>query len=918
MEDRTGRMWVSTRNGIAEFKKDSFYLYENSDHKAIDYVFQVYENSDGQIIANTRQGQYVFDGAEWDPYSGMPLKENEIIRKTILTDKGEYSSTGFELFYKDRLNKTISLWRQPADLLYFRSLSYFDNQLYVKTPEGVYRLDSVRREKIFEKELAHKTIFNYLKDSYGRWWFSTKEDGILIVQQKNGVTTQKTISVPYKDLDLVSFFEDFEKQVWVNTMKGPMKMLRPSFSNVQIKEVKPGEHIRNLIPYGENELMISISDGQLIVIHFDADEPLAYTAVGHYTLEGRGDFVDHYTFGPKGEMWMTTRDRELYLLQNNTLTNKTHLYLPGQSFAVEMVYQPHTEKIIVALDSILTMGDGDKLDTFFDADHHYIKFPRELRYINGEQLVVRTYTGEIYLYTPDAAQEYHFEKIATPPAAARFISVDHQQQLWIYNVGESISHYTTTSPSGIKLEDVINESGDNIGTQFYKFIIDPDGALWCVTNNGVQHISKGKDQQWHSEDFIVYDISQSAFADWFSIAEAGNKIWVNLRNQLIYFDRIPPVSVKKSGKVVLEDIQLNNRTTDWKNYSDSLYSYFQIPDYPHLHYYQNTLAFFYNSPTSLEYQGITYSYRLLPIDTSWSKPSTNKSVSFNQLKPDQYAFEVRCRNSGMEWGEATLFPFSIQKPFWDTAWFQILFLVVAAGFVAWVFRIRLRQERAKGEIKSQLLELEMRALRAQMNPHFIYNALNSIQSLVATKQSVSANIYISKFARLLRQVLENSRRSEITLKQELESLRLYVDLEQLRLDSQVEFVENIDDGIAPESILIPPLILQPFVENALWHGLSSKEGDKRIELMITEQEGWVQFEIRDNGIGRKKAATLRSPSDDHESTAIQVTEQRLRDFNGTVHHNPLQIEDLSSPDGLPTGTQIFLQVRKKPGFSQAV
>jgi sensor histidine kinase YesM len=245
----------------------------------------------------------------------------------------------------------------------------------------------------------------------------------------------------------------------------------------------------------------------------------------------------------------------------------------------------------------------------------------------------------------------------------------------------------------------------------------------------------------------------------------------------------------------------------------------------------------------------------------------------------------------------------------------MLLLILVASLVIWIFRIRLRQERSKGEIKSQLLELEMRALRAQMNPHFIYNALNSIQSLVATNKTTSANKYISKFARLLRQVLENSKRSEIPLSQELESLRLYVDLEKLRLDEEVIFIEKVDETIAPETILIPPLVLQPFVENALWHGLSTKKGEKRIELTITEVQGWLHFAIADNGIGRHEAAKLKSSLKQHESTAMQVTEQRLRDFNRTLNSNPLQIEDVFLPDGSTAGTRIILHVKKKSTFT---
>ncbi|MFZ1677335.1 MAG: histidine kinase, partial [Saprospiraceae bacterium] len=395
------------------------------------------------------------------------------------------------------------------------------------------------------------------------------------------------------------------------------------------------------------------------------------------------------------------------------------------------------------------------------------------------------------------------------------------------------------------------------------------------------------------------------------------KICINLKNQIAFFDKHFPDSPLISGKVILEDVQLFNQNTNWNSNTDSLCTYFQLPQNLHLNYNQNTLTFFYNSPSIFHDEDPFYSYRLLPADTAWSKLSENKSVSFSQLKPATYSFQVRSRQTGMEWSDITNFSFMIQKPFWDRTWFRIIILLGVASLVACVFRIRLKQERKKGEIKSQLLELEMRALRAQMNPHFIYNALNSIQSLVATNQTMSANKYISKFARLLRQVLENSKRSEISLSQELESLRLYVDLEKLRLDEDVKFIETMDESIVPETIRIPPLVLQPFVENALWHGLSSKEGEKRIELVINDDKEWVHFSITDNGIGRQKAAMSKPSIKEHESTAVSLTGQRLVDFNGTVKPDALKMEDLFAPDGSAIGTRVWLHIRKKtsPGFT---
>ncbi|MEO5905205.1 MAG: histidine kinase, partial [Saprospiraceae bacterium] len=238
-------------------------------------------------------------------------------------------------------------------------------------------------------------------------------------------------------------------------------------------------------------------------------------------------------------------------------------------------------------------------------------------------------------------------------------------------------------------------------------------------------------------------------------------------------------------------------------------------------------------------------------------------------------------------------------------------MIIALGtfLVTWLVRFRIQQEKKKGEMKHQLLELEMRALRSQMNPHFIYNALNSIQSLVATQQSKLAGKYISIFGRLLRQVLENSKYNVIPLNRELETLHHYIDLEKLRLDSDVTYEEWIDPDLVPESFRIPPLILQPFVENALWHGLSTKEGEKKININITVANGFVLFSITDNGIGRQQSSQQKSTHAQHESFGIQVTAQRIDDFNGTGTDSQFHITDLQDTARQPMGTQVSFRVK---------
>lgn len=920
LEDHKGRLWAATRKGMTEFRKDSFYVYPTTDHKFPNYVSQLYENGYKELIANTGEGQYKFNGQAWEPYATMKHLNKDVISRVVRTSHGEYAITGTEIFYKNNKGDITRLEYHPDQGPFFRQLDCIDNKVYVNMHAEIFLIDSLHQEKLFPNELKNKTVLSFYKSTDDQWWISTKEDGLLVLQQKNGYVSQWKVKTPFAGANIGMYFEDRDHQMWATNANGLVKMLPPSFSKMKINEVSEGQHIRNVFPYGKNQLFISISDGKLLLIRYDPEKKTSYKVQQSYNLALTNDFVDNYVVDLNQGIWMSTRNAQLYYYTEGKIENKTNLVKEaGEPFAKGIACGMQTGEIIIALDSVLTFVNDNKLDTLFDADHTYIKFPRQVMFIDSERLAIKTLDNEVYLYAPDSGNQFHFTKTHTSISWGRCLHVDRHSNLWMYNTGENVSQYKIKYPSGseLELEDIIKDSPENINTLFYKYLVDDSGSLWCTTNRGIQHIFKTTDKKWAAKQYPVYEMSKQANTVWYHLAESGDNIWINLQNELICFDSKISETLKKTPNVILEEVQLQNQRTNWTQYSDSATTYFEIPVNPKLKYNQNSLTFIFNSPTTIEDQGTQYAYRLLPADTVWSKPSSNNSVSYNELEPARYLFQVRSHHRGEEWSNPAVFSFTIAKPMWETTWFRILILLIVSAIVAWIFRIRLRQERAKGEIKGQLLELEMRALRAQMNPHFIYNALNSIQSLVATNQTMSANKYISKFARLLRQVLENSKRSEISLSQELESLRLYVDLEKLRLDEDVKFIETMAESIVPETIRIPPLVLQPFVENALWHGLSSKEGEKRIELVINDDKEWVHFSITDNGIGRQKAAMSKSSSKEHESTALSLTAQRLLDFNGTTKMDPLKIEDLFAPDGSAVGTRIWLHIRKKnsPGFT---
>jgi tetratricopeptide (TPR) repeat protein len=216
--------------------------------------------------------------------------------------------------------------------------------------------------------------------------------------------------------------------------------------------------------------------------------------------------------------------------------------------------------------------------------------------------------------------------------------------------------------------------------------------------------------------------------------------------------------------------------------------------------------------------------------------------------------------------------------------------------------------RKKRTLISQLGHLESKALKAQMNPHFIFNSLNSIQALIANDNQSEAMLYVSKFSKLLRSVIENSNKNLIPLQSELNNLRFYIELESLRLNFTLDYSIDVDPQICAESEMIPPLIVQPIVENSLWHGLNGKNGIKQLRVRVDVDSTFLKFAVIDNGIGRD--AARQSQRKTSTGVGLSNTERRISLLNENMVKDSFWIEDLVSQDGISLGTKVTFKVRR--------
>jgi ligand-binding sensor domain-containing protein len=307
---------------------------------------------------------------------------------------------------------------------------------------------------------------------------------------------------------------------------------------------------------------------------------------------------------------------------------------------------------------------------------------------------------------------------------------------------------------------------------------------------------------------------------------------------------------------------------------------------------------------------ITYRYRLLALDTTW-KTTTRTSLNFLSVPSGTYRLELQAINKFGVKSNPVAIAFTIEKLFWERNWFRAAVLLLLAGGLWLAFSIRVRairkKEKEKSEAVTRMAELEQMALRSQMNPHFIFNSLNSIQQYVMDKDVLGVNEFITKFSGLIRQTLDFSSRGRISLREEINYLTTYLDLEKTRFEDRFVYELCVPGDIQDQELYLPPMILQPYVENAIRHGMGLRDDNNgKIRISVRLEGDYLACTIEDNGVGRQAAARAKSRNSiQYQSQGMKLTEKRVAMFNQTSEV-PLQIriEDLEDQLKRPAGTRI--------------
>lgn len=477
-----------------------------------------------------------------------------------------------------------------------------------------------------------------------------------------------------------------------------------------------------------------------------------------------------------------------------------------------------------------------------------------------------------------------------------------------YLIGDSNSLWVATSDAGVvqinskhKVDKVFNLATGLPSNNCRVLQID-GSSLWIGTNRGVAKIDlSGKPKGvkvYNQFNLLPDDAINSLYVN-------NGQVFVGSPAGLTIFDQDKVNNISICG-LVIDRIKSSKR--NWEE-TDTI----------KLNKNDNFLEIEFSGISSRAAGQIDYFFMLEGIDKKWQQTGMNV-ITYSTLSPGSYVFKLYARNRFGIKSAVKSFSVEVLAPFWRTRWFLALCLFLGLGFIFMVAYTRIRQRHlrllADNKFQRQLAELEQKALQAQMNPHFIFNSLNSIQQYIFSNNQLSANKYLTIFASLIRETLENSSQGFISIRKEITYLSKYLELEQLRFGMRFSYKIHAEDLLNLEDIMVPVMLLQPFVENAVRHGIRYRlDGHGEINISFLFDNNVLQCFIEDNGPGRAKTTAYKSFQHiEYQSRGMELTQKRIYLLNKIYGDRiSFDISDIEDERGLVTGTRVHLLIAQNHG-----
>lgn len=853
--DSKGRIWGTDFNYLKYYspkqKKLKTFLMD-AESKSID-SYSILEPIENEIWFASKTGLWVWNesSTKMQPHQNAQLNNLKFSSAHFINkNKVLLSTETGEIFEINPITNQLKKWKNlPKNV---SALGFFslENEVFVYTPKRIYSIENNNYSEIYssgKKTINHATI----DSKTGIIWISTDKGLVKLPPINSGI---EIFNFPVNDsLEnyVISIVPTNKNNLWVLTDAGNVWNLEGKNWELNFKNEEHKNFVLNEVG---NKLILS-TDGGLLVWTGNFFEKIPIE-----NLETDSEIIEVLKISLK-EVWVVYAHKKIqrYSWPNfeplpDKFTNDEKFWKDNQWNDIVL-----DKKDRVWLAGWMPKGFG--INRYDPVRHYFQDISDES--INKEDSV---FVGDYY-------NRIGFDKASNVlfSAYGGFNKVDENGKV-IKKI--DVLRYPILDPH---IEGISEDEAGNI------FFATGEGLH--IYRNDLDKVVRISEIDGLPTDILLH--AYTVLPDGkIAVGMAGGIAIINPKKILVS---------QLQNRLVLSQIKINGVVENTSKTHIEL-----SKDQTDLTLYFSNLSFL--DPTKTSYQ-----YRF-DDEKNWQELGQNPELSLNHIAPGKYQIHIRAQDNLYNSQEKTLeLSILAQPPFLKSKLFYGLLLLLIIVLVVLIQKYISKRKQKEADYLQKIKETEMQMLRSQMNPHFMFNTLNSINSYIIQNKTEDASAYLTTFSKLMRNILQNSKEQSITLENELQTLRLYIQLESARLEHSFSYTIKVDENISEKDIYVPPLIIQPFVENAIWHGLRNKigKGDLSISVYVNGANE-LKIYVQDNGVGREKSAKLKTNQISHKSYGMEITRDRLKMLD---ENNIIEIADLYNAKKNAVGTKVIITLK---------
>lgn len=830
--DRESNLWLCTDGaGVCKYDGKSFRYYNEQDGLINDYVRSVCMDKNGKIWFGTRGGICFYDGKQFQKIDAAISQPHNISQ--IIKDKDE------------------NLW-------------------FCTYGEGVFRYDFKTFINYTEKDgLILDWIRSGTQDEAGNFWFASKS-GVSKFDGKRFLNFDMSNGLFYPNINTV--MQDNEGKVWFGTDgKGVLKFTGETFVNYTKQDGLSSDIIMAVTEDSQKNLWFCTYGNGVC-----RQDPSKNTFTSYTTDNGLNNNIVWTSYADnKNNIWFGTSDG--VCKYDGTRFIAVQDSLPAKT--VYSIYQDKKGNMWFGTTAGVSLYDGKNWKNFVSGKDNIGKTIRSIFEDEQNNMWFASSNG-VFKYDGKTFVNYTTENGLSDNNVVTILQ-DSRHNLWI-GTSNGITHYDGKVFTKILIDEKYNSNNVTF------MLLDSSQHLWIGTNNGIYELNTAAyydQKKTHFNHYTNFEGLRSLECNQNAAYEDHNgNLWFGTSEGVLKYAAAQKKNVSEIDEPLthITGVRLFLQPTDWSGFSDSADAATGLPGHLSIDYKKKYLTFDYIGISLSNPSSVRYKFMLVGFDQDWSPPTDATFATYSNLPPGKYTFKVIACNKNNVWNKVpATFSFEITPPFWLTWWFFALCFVFASAIIWLLYRWRVSAIKRKHhtqqlEYKSRLLVLEHQTLNASMNRHFVFNALNSIQYYINKEDKTAATKYLGSFAKLIRKNLDSSLSNFVPLSEEIERLKLYLELEHMRLENKFDYRIDIEGDIDIESIEIPPMMLQPYIENSIWHGILPLQRPGTVVITVKEIGDEIMFSIEDNGIGVEASKEKkRQNGHQHISRGMEITNGRI-------------------------------------------